>query len=122
MKQTIHLKESELKRIINESVRKILNETIDDEMSVWKERENSHFYKILKKIEKHVIDLFGTQKDEYGISSSPIGYDISEFALDGNMKYTAQKIYNKLENYDMLHNGNRSLDILVNKMLRLANS
>ena len=123
MKQTIHLKESELKKMITESVRKALKESsFDDEMAVWRERENSPFFKILRKIEKYVIDLFGTENDEYGISTSPIGYDITEFALDGNMPYTAKKIYRKLENYDMLHNGNRSLDILVNKMMKLANA
>ena len=123
MKQTIRLKETELKKIIAESVKKVLKESsLDDKMAVWKDRENGAFYKILKKIEKHVIDLFGTENDEYGISTSPIGYDITEFALDGNMPYTAKKIYRKLENYDMLHNGNRSLDILVNKMMKLANA
>ena len=124
MKRRIRLTESSLHRIIKESVRRILREDydLDSEMDMWKQRGESEFGKCLKKIDKKVIDLFGTSADEYGINNSPIGQIITAYSLDGDKMYTARAIKSTLENYDMLNNGDRQLDNLVKKLFMLAKS
>lgn len=120
-RNTIRLTESDLHRIVKESVNRILNEDLEDEILIWKKRENDEFGKILKKIEEKVIELFGVTKDEFGIECSPVSYVITAYSLDGNKKYTAKRIYQMLENYDMIGNGDIELDNLVKNMMKLSN-
>lgn len=121
MKKIVKLTESDLRHVITESVKKIINEweSLDDEMGVWKERSKDEFSRILKRIEKYVIDMFGTQKDEYGIETSMIGHLITAYSLDGDRGPIAREVTNILDNYDMLNNGNEKLDRLVRKLNQL---
>lgn len=126
MKKTVKLTQSELNRMINEAVKKVLNEydnlSLEDEMKIWQERANDEFCQILKKIERIFIDMFGEHESEYGIKYSALSDIISYYVGNGNRKYTANNIYRTLENYDMLNNGDKKLDALVSKMMNLAKS
>ena len=120
IKHTIRLTESELKNMIAKSVRRVLNENLDDDMVIWDKRGKDEFALILKKIDKKVSNLFGGEENEYGFKDTPLSWIIAEYSLDGNRKRTAKKVYSILNNYDMLHNGDKILDSLVKKMLILG--
>ena len=119
MKRTIRLTESDLKQIIKESVNRILKEdSLDDEMLLWKERGESEFGKTISQLNKLVGEMF-SDEDEYGLPSTPISHYVTAYSLDGDMKYTAKIITDILTNYDMLGQGDE-IDFLVKKMNKLS--
>lgn len=120
MKKTIRLTESELKNMIAESVKRVLNENIDDDMAIWDKRGKDEFALILKKIDKIISEVLGGEENEYGFTDTPLSWIISEYSMDGNKKQTARKVYSMLDNYDMLQNGYKQLDSLVAKMMSLG--
>lgn len=109
MKKTIKLTESKIRQIVRES--------LDDEMLLWKQRDESKFGQIIRKLDDMMKEMF-SEPDEYGFQSSPISHYVTAYALDGNEKYTARNIYDTLENYDMLQEP--EVKVLVNKMLMIA--
>lgn len=119
MKKVIRLTETDLKKIIKESITKILKEdSLDDEMLLWKERSDSEFGKTLSELNKLVGEMY-SDEDEYGLPNTPISHYVTAYALDGDMKYTAKVITDILRNYDMLGQGDE-IDGLVKKMNFLA--
>ena len=111
-----------MKKIIklNESkIRQIVKETIEDEMEIWRQRDESEFGQIISKLDEMMKEIF-SEPDEYGFQSSPISGYVTAYALDGNEKYTSKMIYDILENYDMLQEP--KVKRLVNKMLKIAKS
>ena len=93
------------------------NMTLDEEMELWKARDNDEFGKILRKIEKLATPYLYTW-EEMGIEYSPISEYITMYSLDGNRKWVAQHIEVVLENYDILGN-HRNIKTLVNKLFKL---
>lgn len=119
MKRTIKLTESDLKQIIKESVNRILKEdSLDDEMLIWKKRSESEFGKTISQLNKLVGEMY-YDEDEYGLPSTPISHYVTAYSLDGDMKYTAKIITDILTNYDMLGQGDK-IDFLVKKMNKLS--
>lgn len=106
-----------MKTINQNELYKLIKESIDDEMKLWDERDNSEFGKIIRKLDTIMKDMF-VDTDEYGFKVSPISHYVTAYALDGNEQYTAKRIYATLENYDMLQEPN--VKRLVNKMLKIA--
>jgi hypothetical protein len=91
----------------------------EDELA--EQRRNDEFGQVLDEIEQYTIDLFGTEKNEYGIDDSILGWLPSEYALDGNRKYIAKQVYNILYQYDMIDNmDDPHFMELVNEMMSLA--
>ncbi|MBQ3415224.1 MAG: hypothetical protein IJH39_07760 [Clostridia bacterium] len=77
--------------------------SLDDEMEVWDERMRSPFGKCLKELQCAVMELntYATTKDEFGLSHyTPFDNYVSAYALDGNNKYTYEKIKSICDNYD----------------------
>lgn len=100
---------------------KRVKDNLDEDMQLWNERRNDKFGQVLDEIEQYTIDLFGTEKNEYGIDDSILGWLPSEYALDGNRKYVAKQVYNILYQYDMIDNmDDPHFMELVNEMMELA--
>ena len=90
MKRTIRLTESELKRIISESVRKILKENID----------NPSFQELEIMIE-NLLDQYQTNIDDYDIevNGNVLKVKIVKKRDDGYMKYSDSTLF-KFENVE----------------------
>lgn len=105
---------------INESkIRQIIRESLDDEMALWKQRDESQFGKIIRKLDEIMKEMF-VDADEYGFKVSPISHYVTAYALDGDEKYTAKRITSTIENYDMSHEP--KVKRLLNKMNNIANA
>jgi len=91
---------------------------LDEEMALWKARENDDFGKTLREIEKASMNYFGCDEDEYGIRSTPLSYLITAYSLDGNRKYTAKVIIATLEEWDILEDEN--IKALADKLSKLT--
>ena len=75
---------------INES-----SKSIEDEMKEWEERFNQPFGQTLKELQCAIMDegLYRTEKNEYGFNIfTPFDDYITVYALDGNKKFTYNKI------------------------------
>lgn len=92
--------------------------TLEEEMKLWKERENDEFGTILNKIKKSTKDYLCSW-EEMGIEYNAISEYITAYSLDGNRKYVATRIKEVLENYDILGN-HRNVKKLVNKLFTLV--
>jgi hypothetical protein len=119
-KKLIRLTESDLHNMVKHAVARILRENLDSDMEMWKTRSKDEFGTIIKKIEKKFINLFGEEDAGYGFKQTPLSNYITAYALDGDRAYTAKRIYNVLENYDMVNNGDKELDVLVSQMMEMA--
>lgn len=89
--------------------------TIEQEMKVWNERANDVFGKTLDSINKKAFaDWF--VENENGIARTPISDYITAYALDGNRKYTAEKVLAVIEDYDVMED----VKALAVKLRKLA--
>lgn len=109
MKKIIKLNESTIKQMVRES--------IEDEMALWDERDNSPFGRVISQLDEIMKETF-SEANEYGFQESPISRYVTMYSLDGHKEYTAKAIYEVLENYDMLHN--TPIKRLVKKMIKLS--
>jgi hypothetical protein len=101
-----------------------VNESLDDEMKQWEERDRSQFGQILKQI--HCI-----AQDGLIDAGEAISWIRADYALDGNEERTIRKIKNSLEEYDfILVNEDGSINVeesnspeaaqLVNQLIELS--
>lgn len=101
------------------NVKTISNMKLDEEMKIWEDRSNDEFGKILKAIKELTKDYFYSEEDENGIKFTPISNYITEYSLDGNHKITYARIYNVLENWDILDN-DEGVNSLVKELKEIA--
>lgn len=76
---------------------------LDIEMEEWENRMKEPFGLKLKDLQKAIMDLgtYPVETNEYGLKVyTPIDGCITEYALDGNKKYTYKKIKDICINYD----------------------
>lgn len=95
---------------------------LDEEMKLWKERENDEFGKTLKAIRDLTNDYFCVEEDEFGLTHTPISHYLAVYSLDGEKtrKSITKSIYNILDNYDIL-SVDEGVNSLVNELKRIAN-
>jgi len=95
---------------------------LDDEMKLWETRSNDEFGKTLRAIRDLTNDYFPVEKDEFGISSTPISNFSAQYALYGEKvrKNIAKSVRDILYNYDILNNDS-AVKSLVNKLMKISN-
>ena len=103
--------------LMKESKSHKIQESLEDEMNLWKERDESEFGQTIRQLDNLMKEMF-SEKDEYGFDSSPISRYVTMYALDGNMDWTAKTIAKVVENYDMMQEP--QVKALVKKMFDLA--
>ena len=89
---------------------------LDEEMEIWKARDNDEFGKVIREIDKKAFSEWFNEESEEGIVTTPISWEITAYSLDGNRKHTANIIRNIIEDYDMMEDVRE----LVEKMMELA--
>ena len=93
--------------------------SIDDEIELWKSRENDEFGKVLKEIAEAAKDYLPSE-NFHGIELNPLSDCITAYALDGNRLYTANQISNILANYDLWCGKDENINKLVIKLQKIA--
>jgi hypothetical protein len=83
------------KKYVDSLLKKIVNESLEDEMLVWEQRDNSEFGQILKQLE-HIAE------DGLIDAGSIINHLRTEYALDGNMQATTRSVIHYLREYDFI--------------------
>ena len=100
-----------------------VKDDLDEDMKLWESRSNDEFGKVLHEIEQYAIDLWGTTKDYEvpELEQSIISQYITTYELVGDRNYVARRVYNTLENFDMIDNmDDPHFMELVNQMLKLG--
>lgn len=83
------------KKSVDNLLKKIVNESLEDEMLVWKQRDNSEFGQTLKQLER-------IAEDGLIDAGSIISHLRTEYALDGNMQATTRSVIHCLREYDFI--------------------
>lgn len=91
---------------------------IDQEMQLWENRSNDIFGTMLSTLRKVTKDYFVPEKNEYGISTSPISSLITLYAVDGNIKNVYERAHNICENWDLMED--KKVARIINKMKNIC--
>lgn len=77
--------------------------TLEEEMKEWEERFKSPFGQCLKELQWLINDkgLYKAEKNEYGFYVfTPFDNYVTAYALDGNKKFTFEKVKAICDDYD----------------------
>ena len=102
--ESIQFSENDIKTIITECVKKILKEDIDEKID-W----GMNVEQLISKLENKFAEIIAPEEDEYGISSTPFKKLISHlkyyYEHERFDSYCFNAIYEMLDNYDMIQDG-----------------
>ena len=102
-------------------INKFINESsIEDEMKLWDKRFKEPFGQTLKELQWKINDLglYASEKNEYGfLVFTPFDNYVTAYALDGNKKFTYNKVKDICDDYEFT--ANSSINKILNKLEKL---